>query len=222
MQQTGMPMQLTQARRDWLGGTLMLLIGAGALAVGATYDIGTLNNMGPGFFPVALGVLMMLVGLGMLISAWLAARRTAATATATAAAGSAARRPEWAAWACILGGIAAFVGIGEYGGLAPATFALVFISALGITMISSFFAASFGITVMVFASPLLVRMAFKFGPAELFSIMLPGLLAGGTVSRSSPLKGVAMTLFGLILACLTQSVIPLTRCPGGTRSGCCL
>jgi hypothetical protein len=131
MQQTGMPMQLTQARRDCLGGTLMLLIGAGALAEGATYDIGTLNNMGPGFFPVALGVLMTLVGLGMLISAWLAARRTAAIATATTSAGSPARRPEWTAWACILGGIAAFVGIGEYGGLAPATFALVFISALG-------------------------------------------------------------------------------------------
>jgi hypothetical protein len=124
-----MSMQLTQARRDCLGGTLMLLIGAGALAEGATYDIGTLNNMGPGFFPVALGVLMTLVGLGILISAWLAARRAAAAATALA--GAPARRPEWAAWACILGGIAAFVGIGEYGGLAPATFALVFISALG-------------------------------------------------------------------------------------------
>lgn len=71
-------------------------------------------------------------------------------------------------------------------------------TALGITMICSFFAASFGILVMIFASPLLVEVAFKFGPTEIFSIMLLGLLAGATMSRGSALKGVAMTLFGLL------------------------
>jgi putative tricarboxylic transport membrane protein len=71
-------------------------------------------------------------------------------------------------------------------------------TALGITMICSFFAASVGILVMIFASPLLTAVAFKFGPAEIFSIMLLGLLAGSTMSRGSPLKGVAMTLFGLL------------------------
>ena len=71
-------------------------------------------------------------------------------------------------------------------------------TALGITMICSFFAASVGIIVMIFASPLLTAIAFKFGPAELFSIMLLGLLAGSTMSRGSPLKGVAMTMFGLL------------------------
>jgi putative tricarboxylic transport membrane protein len=71
-------------------------------------------------------------------------------------------------------------------------------TALGITMIASFFAASFGILVMIFASPLLVKVAFKFGPAELFSIMLLGLIAGGTMSRGSALKGVAMTCVGLL------------------------
>src|SRR5690348_16722114 len=47
-------------------------------------------------------------------------------------------------------------------------------TALAITMIASFFAAPFGITVMVFASPLLVEFAFKFGQTEIFSIMLLG------------------------------------------------
>jgi len=79
-------------------------------------------------------------------------------------------------------------------------------TALGITMIASFFAASFGITVMLFASPLLVAVAFKFGPAELFSIMLLGLLAGATMSRGSPLKGVAMTLFGLLVGAVGTDV----------------
>ncbi len=71
-------------------------------------------------------------------------------------------------------------------------------AALGITMMASFFAASVGIVVMIFLSPVLVTMAFKFGPAEICSIMLLGLLAGATMSRGSPLKGVAMTLFGLL------------------------
>ncbi len=71
-------------------------------------------------------------------------------------------------------------------------------TALGITMIASFFAASVGILVMIFASPLLVQIAFKFGPTELFSIMLLGLIAGGTMSRGSALKGVAMTCLGLL------------------------
>src|SRR5512140_2072655 len=71
-------------------------------------------------------------------------------------------------------------------------------TALGITMMASFFAASVGIVVMIFLSPMLVRVAFKFGPAEICSIMLLGLLAGATMSRGSPLKGVAMTLFGLL------------------------
>jgi len=79
-------------------------------------------------------------------------------------------------------------------------------TALGITMISSFFAASVGIVVMIFASPLLVRVAFSFGPAELFSIMLLGLLAGATLSKGSALKGVAMTAMGLLLGMVGTDV----------------
>jgi TctA family transporter len=71
-------------------------------------------------------------------------------------------------------------------------------TALAITMMASFFAASIGIVVMIFLSPLLVEIAFNFGPTEICSIMLLGLLAGATMSRGAPLKGVAMTLFGLL------------------------
>src|SRR6201996_7247273 len=79
-------------------------------------------------------------------------------------------------------------------------------TALGITMIASFFAASFGIIVMIFASPLLVSIAFKFGPAEIFAIMLLGLLAGSTMARGSPIKGIAMTTFGLLLGVVGTDV----------------
>lgn len=71
-------------------------------------------------------------------------------------------------------------------------------AALGVTMAASFFAASVGILVMIFLSPLLVEVAFKFGPTEMAAIMLLGMLTGATMSRGSPLKGVAMTIFGLV------------------------
>lgn len=79
-------------------------------------------------------------------------------------------------------------------------------AALGLTMMASFFAASFGIVVMIFASPLLVKAAFSFGPTEVFSIMLLGLVAGGTMSRGSPLKGLAMTAFGLLIGMVGTDV----------------
>jgi TctA family transporter len=72
-------------------------------------------------------------------------------------------------------------------------------TALGITVISSFVGASWGITEMIFLAPVLVQVALKFGPAEVCSLMLLGLLAGSTLARGSPLKGVAMTVVGLLL-----------------------
>jgi putative tricarboxylic transport membrane protein len=84
-------------------------------------------------------------------------------------------------------------------------------TALGITMLCSFFAASVGIVVMIFMSPLLVQVAFKFGPAEICTIMLLGLLAGATMSRGSPLKGVAMTVFGLLCGVIGTDVTSGTQ-----------
>jgi hypothetical protein len=40
-------------------------------------------------------------------------------------------RPEWRGWFCICASIVAFVVLGNYGGLLPASFATVFIAALG-------------------------------------------------------------------------------------------
>jgi putative tricarboxylic transport membrane protein len=59
---------------------------------------------------------------------------------------------------------------------------------------------------LIFMSPLLVQVAVSFGPAEIFSIMLLGLLAGATMSRGSPLKGTAMALFGLVCGAVSTDV----------------
>lgn len=72
-------------------------------------------------------------------------------------------------------------------------------AALGITVISSFVGASWGITEMIFLAPLLVSVALEFGPTEIFSLMLLGLLAGSTLASGSPLKGIVMTLIGLLI-----------------------
>ncbi|MCX7813879.1 MAG: tripartite tricarboxylate transporter TctB family protein [Tepidimonas ignava] len=53
--------------RDVLGGALMVAVGAGAaLYAQQHYELGELRNMGPGFFPVALG--WLLAALGVLIA----------------------------------------------------------------------------------------------------------------------------------------------------------
>ena len=84
-------------------------------------------------------------------------------------------------------------------------------AALGIAMLASFVAASVGIVVMILASPALVAVSFRFGPPEIFAIMLLGLLAGATLSRGAPLKGVAMVTLGLVLGVAGTDVLTGTQ-----------
>jgi len=78
--------------------------------------------------------------------------------------------------------------------------------ALGLSVMGSFIGASWGIMEMIFLSPFLVKAALDFGPAEISSLMLLGLLTGSTMARGSPLKGVAMTALGLALGLVGTDV----------------
>ena len=78
--------------------------------------------------------------------------------------------------------------------------------ALGITMMGSMFGAAFGITQMIFFAPYVAKVAFQFGAPEICSLMLLGLLAGSTLAKGSPLKGVAMTMLGLLLGLVGTDV----------------
>jgi putative Ca2+/H+ antiporter (TMEM165/GDT1 family) len=113
---------LHRYNKDLYAGALMLVLGLGSIYAGLGYNVGSLSHMGSGFFPVAVGTVLVLCGLAIAFSA------KAPDAHATA---EPAPPPEWRAWCCIVIGIAAFVVLGRYGGLLPATFAIVFISALG-------------------------------------------------------------------------------------------
>ncbi|ABE36888.1 tripartite tricarboxylate transporter TctB family protein [Paraburkholderia xenovorans LB400] len=109
--------------RDYYGGALMLLVGLGVVTQGLSYDVGSLSHMGPGFFPVSLGVILSLVGVGIAFGA----RRIDSDAKLE----EEPLPPEWRGWICIVLSVIAFVILGRYGGLLPASFAIVFISALG-------------------------------------------------------------------------------------------
>jgi hypothetical protein len=110
-------------RKDLYGGLLMVAIGAFAIYRGLSYHVGSLVSMGPGFFPVSLGVILIAVGLAIAV--------LRKPATGAAGAGETWHGVDWRGWLCIGLAIVAFIALGRHGGLVPATFAIVFISALG-------------------------------------------------------------------------------------------
>jgi len=114
--------------KDHYGALMLLALGAAVFALGLGYRTGTLNHMGAGFIPVVLGVLMMLVGVALGVTAAPPGQEKIAHPLP----GDGTHKgPEWRGWLCIVGGVVAFVVLGELGGLLPATFASVFVSAMG-------------------------------------------------------------------------------------------
>jgi hypothetical protein len=108
--------------KDYYGGTLILLVGLGAIVKGLSYNVGTFTQMGSGFFPTALGIILSLLGVGI-----------ALTASDEANAGHEDNDApfDWRGPLCIALSIAAFVVLGRFGGLVPASFAVTFIAAMG-------------------------------------------------------------------------------------------
>ncbi len=51
--------------REALSGALFFLIGLGAILRGRTYGIGTTTHMGPGYFPVTLGTILLVLGVAV-------------------------------------------------------------------------------------------------------------------------------------------------------------
>jgi hypothetical protein len=153
---------INKHNRDYYGGGLMLLFGVSAIWAGMSYRIGTLVRMGPGFFPVALGAILAFTGLAIMIGA-------AASAAAEVPDKDDHLPAEWRGWICISLSIVAFVILGKYGGLIPATFGIVFISALGdrqntIKSALILAAAMCGVCVLVFWYALQVQFPlFQWG-----------------------------------------------------------
>jgi hypothetical protein len=119
-------MQQKKFKKDYYGGALMVLIGLSAVYAAMGYRIGSLSQMGPGFFPAAVGTLMAITGLLIALSA-----RGDKPKEDHGPSAHPTTFPDLRAGFCIILSIVAFILLGHYGGLIPATFAIVFISGLG-------------------------------------------------------------------------------------------
>jgi len=107
-------------RRDFFAGLLMCMIGAGAIVEGSKYTVGSLVRMGPGYFPVALGIVLIFVGLLIVV-----------TSSGDDDDGREFATPDLRGSICIVLGTVAFILLAERAGLLAAIFGCVFISALG-------------------------------------------------------------------------------------------
>jgi hypothetical protein len=108
----------TERKREIAAGGVMALLGLGAAAKGASYSIGTLTDMGPGLFPVIVGMALVVVG-GLI----------ALSSPADAGGHGEAPRLDLRVWIYVLGGAALFIVLGSYAGLLPAIFLSVLVTA---------------------------------------------------------------------------------------------
>ncbi len=78
--------------------------------------------------------------------------------------------------------------------------------ALAIAAIGSFFAGSVATIMIAAFAPPMAEIAFKFGPAEYFSLMVMGLIAAVVLAHGSIIKALAMVVFGLLLGMVGTDV----------------
>jgi len=78
--------------------------------------------------------------------------------------------------------------------------------ALAIAAIGSFIAGTIATFLLAAFAPPLAELAFKFGPAEYFSLMVLGLIAAVVLAHGSVLKALAMVVLGLLLGMIGTDV----------------
>jgi TctA family transporter len=71
--------------------------------------------------------------------------------------------------------------------------------ALAIAALGSFFAGTVATLILATLAPPLAEVAFAFGPADYFSLMVLGLIAAVVLAHGSVVKAIAMILLGLLL-----------------------
>jgi TctA family transporter len=78
--------------------------------------------------------------------------------------------------------------------------------ALAAAGLGSFFAGSVGTLILAAFAPPLTELAFKFGPAEYFSLMVLGLIGAVVLASGSLLKAICMIILGLLLGLVGTDV----------------
>jgi putative tricarboxylic transport membrane protein len=80
-------------------------------------------------------------------------------------------------------------------------------AALAAAGLGSFFAGCVGTVIIAAFAPPLTELAFKFGPAEYFSLMTLGLIGAVVLASGSLVKAISMILLGLLLGQINTDVI---------------
>ena len=80
-------------------------------------------------------------------------------------------------------------------------------AALATAGLGSFFAGTVGTLIVAAFAPPLTELAFKFGPAEYFSLMVLGLIGAVVLASGSLVKAIAMIILGLLLGQINTDVI---------------
>lgn len=84
--------------------------------------------------------------------------------------------------------------------------------ALATAAIGSFFAGCVATVLIGVFAPPLAELAFQFGPAEYFSLMVCGLIVSVVLANGSVLKAIGMMVFGLLLGLIgTDEMTGLQR-----------
>ncbi|MDP3356447.1 MAG: tripartite tricarboxylate transporter permease, partial [Polaromonas sp.] len=78
--------------------------------------------------------------------------------------------------------------------------------ALAAAGLGSFFAGCVGTLILAAFAPPLTELAFKFGPAEYFALMVLGLIGAVVLASGSLLKAVGMIVLGLLLGLVGTDV----------------
>ena len=79
--------------------------------------------------------------------------------------------------------------------------------ALAAAGLGSFFAGCVGTIVIAGFAPPLTELAFQFGPAEYFSLMVLGLIGAVVLASGSLIKAISMIILGLLIGQINTDVI---------------
>lgn len=129
---------------------IMAAIGLATAIASTSYGIGSLRHMGPGYYPLGLGVALVVVALLILITDDQSDHNSYKPVQSNKV-GLIAGLSKKRGWLCVVGAVVSFIVLGKYGGLVPATFTMVVLAALGDSKNTIFTAVVSGVVVTLMA-----------------------------------------------------------------------
>lgn len=117
-------MKLNINRKEMWSAGLLLLIGMATVIGSNNYQIGSLARMGPGYFPLVLGAILMILGLLIALTP---------APIADVSQENTEKHTIWSqikTWLIVVVAVLAFIVLGKYGGLVLATFVMTSFAAM--------------------------------------------------------------------------------------------